>query len=937
MDSCIYIGEWFNGERYRHLTFVSKDDIAFHVVGTQNNITKRPFMLDYSLSNKSITCNLNSPEIAETLSNVQTVVDSAYNDSIYGNNAANFISSKGNDFVQGNGGNDAYKIARNCRNTFINNYDIHFDEDIIFIDANYSDITLNSEDDEQSLGVYVNDFKAITLLSWFLNKTFRHASIRTIDGISAILPDDLQRFIPDSQPIAIEISLEDEDCNYGSKRYDLTHGKFQNVSRFVAKTARCSYNITGNELNNYLDPGPGNPYGYQYLEGGAGSDTYVIGANYGEFNEINNYAKDLLIDFVMLSVEYRFIEIDIIEGTNDVVIKSTSTNNLVDVKIKNFLRGKRYQHIVFQSADKITFRLMPHYQHKKPMIVDYSQSKFNQKLNASSLFPTASVIYGSIENGNLMYGSLSTKRLVGGSQVDEIRGGNEGEQIEGHDGDDILIGNEGDDVIQGGYGNDDISGGDGNDVLSGGPGADIIYGGDGLDSVIFVGDSIDKVGVFVNLTDGKGANGDAEGDRYNSVEVVHGSNYSDIIVGNDDNNILSGNGGEDILITHKGYDILIGGLDSDIYNLTTAEGWKVINNFASDTAEDTVIIRENIPTPCVYSYLDDLFIGIKKSNRKLLNLIIKEWHKNKTFQHLTLEYSNKNGELETRSYSRATKDLTSVDPWVSFFNSNAYVEVVDYTSKSIIVMIGDIIKNIPQDLYELYLNYISENQQYKRIKLFGMLRDGPPVIKLKHHILGGVMVSVSISLHRCNQVLAITPPVPQRSLPNHPTRLTLKHHSSVSLTVSWSAPSNVTDPNRHHYQYECTAMKKDAESRKKVRLITEREATSCLLDKLQHNTQYVVRVYSLIAGERSKKAATIDAQTDEICTALKEPARGHIVDERVENDKEYATIGCNDGYRLTAMNLTDLRIREVSHILYLKFRIQNEVKGLCLSLHTQVK
>ena len=918
MDSCIYITDWFVGENYRHLTFVSKDDIAFHVVGAQKDIAKRPFMLDYSLSNKSITCNLKSPDIAETLSNVQTVVDSVFNDSITGNDAANFISSKGNDFIQGNGGSDAYKIASNCRNTVINNYDIHLDEDIIFIDANYSDITLDPDDEEQNLEIYVNDFKAITLLNWFQNKTFRHASIRTTDGISAILPDDLEQFISGSQqPLAIEISLEDEDCNYGLKRYDLSQEKFINVSRFTAKTDRCSYNIIGNELNNYLDPGPGNPYGYQYLKGGNGSDTYVIGANYGEFNEINNYAKDLLIDFVMLSVEYKFIEADIIEGTNDIGIKSKSTTNQVHVKIKNFLLGRRYQHIVFQSADKITFRIMPRYPHKKPMIVDYSRSKFNQKLNASNLFSTASVIYGSAEKINLIYGSLSTKRLVGGSQADQIRGGNGGEQIEGHDGNDILIGNDGDDVILGGYGDDDISGGSGNDVLSGGSGADTIHGGDGLDSVIFVGDNVNSVGVSVNLTDGKGANGDAEGDTYHSVEAVHGSNFSDIIEGNDDNNILSGNGGQDILITHKGYDVLIGGLDSDIYNLTTAEGWKIINNFASDSATDTVLVRENIPKPCIYSYLDDLFINIRKNNGELLNLIMREWHKNATFQHMTLEYKNANGELETSSYSEATKGRTSVDHWVSFFNTNAYVTVVHYTSKAIYVKVGDIIKYIPRH-FMLYLNYISENQQYKKVKLNDKLAEGPPIIRLNSNILGGVMVSVMVSLHRCNQVLAMTPPVTQRSSPNCPTGISLTHHSSVSLTVSWTAPSDLTDPNRHHYQYECIAKEKDADSTKKVTVLTKKEETSCLLDKLKHNTEYTIRVKSLLAGERSKGTATINAQTDDICTTLQEPTNGHIIDEKVENDKEYATVGCSRGYRLTAINAEDLSSREVNLISYLQ-------------------
>ena len=916
MSSCIYIDNWFKGEKHRHITFVSNDDIAFHVVGVQNNITRRPFMLDYSMSPRGINCDLKSPNISRNLSKVQTIVDSFYSDNIAGNDAANFISSKGNDFIQGNGGNDAYKIARNCKDSVINNYDMHLDDDIIYIDQNYSSITLDIEPLNQSLEIHVTDLgKAVTLLNWFEDQTFRHAYIRTSDGVSAILPNVSDEYVSDSQPIAVEISLEDEDCNYGSKIYDLREERFINVSRFTAKSDLCSYNITGNYLNNYLDPGPGNAFGYQYLEGGNGSDTYVIGANYGQFNEINNHAEDLLIDFVILTVEYNYIETDIIEGTNDIVIRSKSQNNQVDVRIKNFLLGEEYQHIVLQSADKIAFRLLPHYKYRKPMIVDYSKSKFNQIINASSLFPSASVIYGSNEKSNRVYGSLSTKRLVGGSKNDTIEGGINGEQIEGWNGNDVLIGNGGNDIILGSYGNDVISGGDGNDVLSGGPGADNIDGGDGLDFVILIGDNINKEGVTVSLVDGTGMNGDAEGDRYTSIEAVHGSNFSDVIEGSNDNNILSGNSGNDTIIAYQGSDVLIGGLDMDIYNLTEAEEWKIINNFASDEAMDTIVINDNVQeAPCLYSYLDDVFINVRKSNDKYLNIILKDWHKNQTFQHMKFEYNSMDGQLQTYTFPNITKYRTSVDPWVSFFYLNADIKVVGYDSKSIIVKIGDTIKYIPQDSYRLYVNYLSENQEYRMVPLNGRLEEGAPNFHLKSDVVGGVMVSASISLHMCNQVLAMTSPVIQRSLPNRPTNITVTHHSSVSFTVSWVVPSNLTDPNHHHYHYQCIAI--DALSRERVNLMTKIQATSCLFDRLQPNTSYTLRVHSVIAGQRSRKAAKINVLTLNICLSLREPSNGHITDELILDFKEYATVACNEGYQLFAINTQDLSSRKVRKSFY---------------------
>ena len=871
-------------------------------------------MLDYSMSQKGINCDLKSPNISANLSQVQTIVDSFYSDTIAGNDAANFISSKGNDVIRGNGGNDAYKISRNCKDTIINNYDKHLDDDIIFIDQNYSSISLDMEPISESLEIYVADLgKAVTLQKWFEDETYRHAYIRTADGISGILPNVSDDFVADSKPIAVEISLEDEDCKYGSKHYDLSQEQYINVSRFTAKSDLCSYNITGNYLNNYLDPGPGNAFGYQYLEGGNGSDTYVIGANYGEFNEINNYAQDLLIDFVMLTVEYNYIETDIIAGTNDIVVRSNSQNNKVDVRIKNFLLGEEYQHIVLQSADKIAFRLLPHYRYRKPMIVDYSKSKFNQIIDASSLFPSASVIYGSSARKNQIYGSLSTKRLVGGSKNDTVEGGIDGEQIEGWSGNDILTGNRGNDIISGSYGDDTITGGDGNDVISGGPGADDIDGGDGLDSIIFVGDVINREGVMVSLVDGTGTSGDAEGDRYNSIEAVHGSNFTDVIEGSDDNNILSGNAGNDTLIAYQGNDVLVGGLDMDIYNLTQAEGWKIINNFASDNAMDTIVIDDNVKeAPCLYSYLDDVFVNIEKSNGKYLNLILKDWHKKETFQHITLEYNNKNGQSETYTFPNVTKYSTSIDQWVSFFYANADVKVFDYNSQRINVKIGGMIRYIPQDSFRLYVNYVSENQQYRRVRLNGRLENGSANFILGGNVLGGVMVSVSLSLHACNQVLAITSPITQRTLPNRPTNMTITHHSSVSFTVSWIVPTNLTDPNHHHYKYRCIAI--DTMSRQRVNLITKRQATSCVFDRLERNTSYTLRVYSLIAGERSKKAAIIETQTLNLCVSLQEPTNGYIVDEVLMNSKEYATVRCNEGHELFALDTNDLSSRKVREI-----------------------
>ena len=870
-------------------------------------------MLDYSMSTNGINCNLKSKDFTEQLSKVQTVVDSMYPDFIIGNDAANFISSKGGDIIQGNSGNDAYKISSNCKNTVINNFDLHCDNDIIFIDQDYSDLSLNIEPVNQSLEIHVKNFgKSVTLLNWFQNKTYRHASLRTSDGITAILPENVTQFITGSRPVAAEISLENENCNYNSKRYDLTIKQYQSVSRFTAKSDLCSYNITGNGLNNYLDPGPGNAYEYQYLEGGNGSDTYVIGVNYGKFNEINNYATDHMVDFVLLSVEYMYIETGIVGQTDDVIVKSTSTKNKVDVRIKNFLLGKDHQHIVFKSADSITFRVMPESNKKKVMIVDYTISKYSQILNAARLFPTAAVIYGSLKKKNKIYGSSLSRKLAGGSHRDIIEGGSGGEQIEGFGENDILKGNEGNDIIFGGNGNDTIFGGNGNDVIAGGYGADKIDGGDGMDSLVFEGDSIDKKGVSVSLKYGLGQGADATDDTYTSIEIVHGTNFTDILEGNDDNNILSGNGGPDHLITYKGYDVLVGGLDNDVYNLTNAEGWKIIHNYASDEAKDTVIVGDIANArPCVYSHHNDLFINIQKAKSRELNVVIKEWYTGPQFRHLRLEYKNKLGLLKRRPFSRAKKYQTSVEKWISFFKNNANMRVNRYDSKSVTVIVDSILRYIPNKKFEIFLNYVSEGKKYINIKLSGNLQKTSSRIKIEKKIVSGVMISLALSLHKCNQVLAVTLPIVQRSLPSPPSSLKLTHQSSVSLSVKWDTPRKITDPNHKYYQYLCVAMKERSPSVIIQKTITEKNTTTFLFDKLTHETKYTLRVFSVIGGEISDVAAEINAQTSSICETLEEPNHGYIRDEIIVDGIGKATVGCNKEFGLLIKH-SDMEYSKVS-------------------------
>ena len=123
--------------------------------------------------------------------------------------------------------------------------------------------------------------------------------------------------------------------------------------------------------------------------------------------------------------------------------------------------------------------------------------------------------------------------------------------------------------------------GDGADnLLRGGAGADFLDGGAGVDTANY---SDSHIAVTVNLQNGLGLGGDAQGDRLVNIEDVRGSHKDDTLIGNGGANYLSGDFGDDRLFGGGGADTLIGGFGNDL--LEGGAGADVINGlFGYDTA-----------------------------------------------------------------------------------------------------------------------------------------------------------------------------------------------------------------------------------------------------------------------------------------------------------------------------------------------------------------
>ena len=134
------------------------------------------------------------------------------------------------------------------------------------------------------------------------------------------------------------------------------------------------------------------------------------------------------------------------------------------------------------------------------------------------------------------------------------------ENAEGSAYNDVLGGDSEANHLAGGDGNDGLWGSSGDDVLEGGAGADRMFGGPGTDTVVYWNSN---AAVTINLEDGTGEGGHAQGDTIAEVENVDGSGFNDVLQGNGSINRLYGGAGDDELQGAAGDDILEGGAGAD--------------------------------------------------------------------------------------------------------------------------------------------------------------------------------------------------------------------------------------------------------------------------------------------------------------------------------------------------------------------------------------
>jgi Ca2+-binding RTX toxin-like protein len=165
--------------------------------------------------------------------------------------------------------------------------------------------------------------------------------------------------------------------------------------------------------------------------------------------------------------------------------------------------------------------------------------------------------YDSIEN---LVGSQFQDFLSGDNEANSISGLNGIDTLLGQGGADKLFGGNGDDILFGGTEGDTLEGGEDDDTLLGGLGDDILRGGNGTDTASYAfAAGANGLGVTVDIVNRNSNTREADGDSYNSIENLRGSDFNDILRGDNLANTINGGFGDDTLVGREGDDVLNGG------------------------------------------------------------------------------------------------------------------------------------------------------------------------------------------------------------------------------------------------------------------------------------------------------------------------------------------------------------------------------------------
>jgi Ca2+-binding RTX toxin-like protein len=341
----------------------------------------------------------------------------------------------------------------------------------------------------------------------------------------------------------------------------------QNTGGAGADTITNVENLVGSAFNDTLTGSSGD----NIIDGGAGNDTLIGGLGNdtlsgGLGTDTANYASATSAVTVNLALTTA-------QNTGGAGIDTLiGIENLVGSGRNDTLAGDGGNNVIDGGADNDTLE----------------GGLGDDSLIGGSGTDTAS--YASAASAVTVNLVLTTAQNTGGAGTDtlttieNLTGSSFGDTLTGNTGTNVIDGGAGDDVLDGGSGNDTLRGGAGLDVLIGGAGNDVLDGGADTDTASY---STATAAVTVSLATTAAQNtGGAGSDTITNIENLIGSAFNDTLTGSTGDNALEGGAGDDTLIGGLGNDMLSGGLGTDTANYASATS-AVTVNLALTTAQNT--------------------------------------------------------------------------------------------------------------------------------------------------------------------------------------------------------------------------------------------------------------------------------------------------------------------------------------------------------------
>jgi len=558
--------------------------------GTGNDTAS--FATAFSNNATGVTVDLNLQGAAQntvaagldTLTGIENLVGSSYNDTLIGNADANVLEGGlGDDILAGGAGNDTASYAGasagvtvslalqgTAQNTGVTGFDTLTSIQNLLGSAFNDTLTgdtaenlLYGGDGNDTLNPGANTAGSVDLLDGG-NGTDTASFAGYAAGVTATLNGarDGSASIAGSQIAALR-SIE-----------NLTGGNGNDI-------------LTGDANANTIEGGLGD----DFLDGGAGVDTIAFTGSTG-----------VTVNLSITTTQNTGLGNDTIIGFENVRTGSGADQITGDAGDNTFFDGggaDTYNGAA--GSDTVDYTNIT-----AALTVNLNTTTAQSASTGGDILSNIENVTGSLTAANnLTGGNTTSNRLVGGALADFIIGGGLGDTLVGGAGNDVIFGDyvntfsttaetaDGNDVLEGGAGSDSLIGGLGNDILRGGDGDDILVGGiangtslglstvytnDGGDDTFDGGDGTDTA--YAYYTDHTGAirfdlanlagnsaitvDGVQRGE-FISVErvIFRGGSAGDVVRGGGTLDTLVGNAGDDVLDGWYGNDTLSGGLGND--------------------------------------------------------------------------------------------------------------------------------------------------------------------------------------------------------------------------------------------------------------------------------------------------------------------------------------------------------------------------------------